>query len=267
MSESERNKRLIAVITVKGNQAVQSFGYKRYLPMGSPKVIMENFDRWGADEIYLNCIDRGNRGPNLDLLSEIANAGITTPVIYGGGIRSERDAVQAVGHGADRVAIDAGWRSSPKEVAAIHQGIGAQAVIASVPGRVQNSEFIYYNYEKRSESTLPHVIMGALNKGYISEVILVDWCSEGKKIPFDNQILDFFPVTEPKLIAFGGICSPKVAGATLSHPKCVGVAVGNFLSYREHAIQYYKSYLQNLKVRKPQYYPFRTEQPINAADL
>ena len=53
--------------------------------MGSPKVIMENFDRWGADEIYLNCIDRGNRGPNLDLLSEIANAGITTPVIYGGG--------------------------------------------------------------------------------------------------------------------------------------------------------------------------------------
>ena len=52
------NKRLIGVITVKNNIAVQSFGYKNYLPIGDPRVLAENLDRWGADEIHVNCIDR-----------------------------------------------------------------------------------------------------------------------------------------------------------------------------------------------------------------
>ena len=38
-------KRLIGAITVKNGIAVQSFGYKKYLPIGSPKVIVENLDR------------------------------------------------------------------------------------------------------------------------------------------------------------------------------------------------------------------------------
>lgn len=264
---NERTKRLIAVVTVKGKQAVQSFGYKRYLPMGNPKIIMENFDRWGADEIYLNCIDRGNLGPNLDLLSEISASGITTPVIYGGGIRSVRDAVQAIRNGADRVAIDAGWRSAPEEAASIHQFVGAQAVIASVPGRVKNSDFVSYNYEKQIDDALPQIMTIALQEGYISEVIVVDWSSEGMLTPFNVELLDCFPSVGSQLIAFGGICSPEIAAETLSHTKCVGVAIGNFLSYREHAIQNYKNSIQNHQVRKPQYYPFKTEKPIYAKDL
>lgn len=267
MSKMERNRRLIAVVTVKGNQAVQSFGYKRYLPMGNPRVIMENFDRWGADEILLNCVDRGKKGPNLDLLSEIAKAGITTPVIYAGGIRSEKDAVDAVGKGADRIAVDAGWRCSPKAVASIHQGIGAQAVIASVPLRINNQELHYYDYEKRKEGALPHALTSALDAGHVSEVMVVDWSSEGTGTPFDTRLLDYFPIEEPRLIAFGGICNPGIAVDTLQNPKCVAVGVGNFLSYREHAIQFYKSAMLDLSVRQPQYYPFRTEQPIHAADL
>ena len=51
-------KRLVGVITVKDGWAVQSFGYERYLPLGRPEVIAENLDRWGADEILLQCIDR-----------------------------------------------------------------------------------------------------------------------------------------------------------------------------------------------------------------
>lgn len=267
MSKIERNRRLIAVVTVKGNQAVQSFGYRRYLPMGNPKVIMENFDRWGADEIFLNCVDRGERGPNLDLLSEISKAGITTPVIYAGGIRSEKDAVDAVGKGADRIAVDAGWRCSPNEVASIHQGIGAQAVIASVPVRISNQELLYYDYENRREGALPHALTSALEADHVSEVMVVDWSSEGTSTPFDIRLLNYFPTKKPQLIAFGGICNPGVAVDALANPKCVAVGVGNFLSYREHAIQFYKSAMQSLSVRQPQYYPFRTEQPIHAADL
>ena len=51
-------KRLIGIITVLNGWAVQSFGYKKYLPIGRPHIIAENLDRWGADEIIILSIDR-----------------------------------------------------------------------------------------------------------------------------------------------------------------------------------------------------------------
>ncbi len=53
-------KRLIGVVTVREGWAVQSFCYNRYLPLGRPEAIVENLDRWGADEILIHCIDRSS---------------------------------------------------------------------------------------------------------------------------------------------------------------------------------------------------------------
>ena len=48
------NKRLIGIVTVRQGWAVQSFCYNRYLPLGRPEFIVENLDRWGADEILIH---------------------------------------------------------------------------------------------------------------------------------------------------------------------------------------------------------------------
>jgi len=63
-------KRLVGVVTVRRGRAVQSFGYGRWLPLGRPEVLVENLDRWGVDEILLQCIDRSAQqlGPDLALL-------------------------------------------------------------------------------------------------------------------------------------------------------------------------------------------------------
>ena len=59
-------KRIIANVIIKNNQVVQSFGYHNYLPIGKPEIILKNLDRWKADEILVNVIDRSktNLGPN-----------------------------------------------------------------------------------------------------------------------------------------------------------------------------------------------------------
>ena len=51
-------KRIIGIVTVIENQAVQSIGYNKYLPLGSPEYQIENLDNWKIDEIIINCIDR-----------------------------------------------------------------------------------------------------------------------------------------------------------------------------------------------------------------
>ena len=48
-------KRIIGIVTVIENQAVQSIGYNKYLPLGSPEYQIENLDNWKIDEIIINC--------------------------------------------------------------------------------------------------------------------------------------------------------------------------------------------------------------------
>ena len=100
-------KRLIGVVTVKNGWAVQSFGYRKYLPLGKPECLVENFDRWGADEILVQVIDRSltERGPDFELLEKLGRLGLGTPLIYGGGIRNVEEGMKVIQSGADRLSL------------------------------------------------------------------------------------------------------------------------------------------------------------------
>ena len=128
-------KRLIGVVTVKDGWAVQSFGYQRYLPLGKPECLIKNLDRWGADEIFIQVIDRSNQKiePDFPLLESIGKLGLSTPLIYGGGIRNVADGVKVIQYGADRLVVDALLHDDLQEVQFLSERLGAQAVIASLP--------------------------------------------------------------------------------------------------------------------------------------
>jgi imidazole glycerol-phosphate synthase subunit HisF len=101
-------KRLIGVVLVKDGWAIQSFGYSRFLPLGKPECLVENLDRWGADEIMVLSIDRSKNGlgPDFNLLKKLSKLGLSTPLIYGGGIDSVQKGVDVIRSGADRISID-----------------------------------------------------------------------------------------------------------------------------------------------------------------
>ena len=60
------------VVNIKDGFVVQSFGFNKYLPLGKPECLIENLDRWGADEILLNIMDLSSKslGPDLRLLEK-----------------------------------------------------------------------------------------------------------------------------------------------------------------------------------------------------
>ena len=59
-------KRLIALITLKGDLVVQSYCFNRYLPVEKLNFALENLCRWNVDEIFINVIDNSikNIGPS-----------------------------------------------------------------------------------------------------------------------------------------------------------------------------------------------------------
>ena len=128
-------KRLIGVITVLNGWAVQSFGYKNYLPLGRPEVLAKNLDNWGADEIIIQSIDRSiNRlGPDLNLIKSIGNLSLSTPLTYGGGVSNPSDSVNVIKNGCERIIIDSLLLEKNNNLEEIVSKIGTQSIIGSIP--------------------------------------------------------------------------------------------------------------------------------------
>lgn len=250
------SKRLVGVITVRDGWAVQSIGYGKYRPLGHPEALAENLDRWGADEILVQCIDRGSRGPDLALLTRLCRQGLSTPLVYGGGVRSVDDGVCAVQAGAERIAIDAWLHDAPDQVAALAEPLGAQALIAVLPlGLREDGQLGWLDHRSRRSRALSDGLLQLLRSGQVSEVMVVDWRHEGCPGAFDHRLLDAWPMPGLPLIAFGGLDQPAAIRRALARPEVAAVAVGNALSHREHAVQRLRESLSGLPVRPPCYVP------------
>ncbi|RHX91180.1 hypothetical protein DLM76_18635 [Leptospira yasudae] len=248
-------KRIIGMIVVLGDQAVQSFGYRRYLPLGKPSVLAENLDRWGADEIIVLSIDRfrSNLGPNIKILQSIAEV-VSTPIAYGGGIRNLEDALSAIHAGADRLVLDQIFHFNQDEISKIAEVVGSQAVILSLPVVLRENTLFHLDYLSGKLEILNPETDTFLKRKSVSEIFLVDYENEGKRNSFNESLLEYFKEIQ-SVIAFGGISEPDQMSRILGKSQVSAVACGNFLNYREHSIQNFKQDLGNL-VRKPVYKPY-----------
>lgn len=254
-------KRLIGVVTVKNGWAVQSFGYHRYLPLGKPECMVENLDRWGADEILVQSIDRSGAkaGPDYELLGKLARLGLSTPLIYGGGMRTVEDGIKVIQSGADRVVLDALLHDDLSVVKGLSEQLGAQAVIASIPVAIGARGLEWFDYRSKLVAPIGEALAETIKQGIVSEVMLTDWQHEGTPSGFNNELLDLFSNEKVPLIAFGGISSVEQMTALLARPNVAAIAIGNFLSYREHAVQQFKEVLASAALRPPIY---ATEYPL-----
>lgn len=248
-------KRLIGVVTVRNGLAVQSFGYRRYLPLGKPECLVENLDRWGADEILVHVIDRTSHGlgPDQDLLERLGRLGLGTPLIYGGGICTVEHGIRAVQLGADRISVDALLHDDVSVVRRLANSLGAQAIVASLPMTIEADHIQCFNYNTKRSEPLSSDVLGIISEGAISEVMLTDCDNEGSPMGFNSALIDFFPNQSVPLIVFGGISDAQQMKILLDRPNVDAVAIGNFLSYGEHGIQKYKELLASTVLRPAKY--------------
>lgn len=248
-------KRLIGVITVKDGWAVQSFGYSRHLPLGRPECLAENLDRWGADEILVLSIDRSRNklGPDIPLVRRLGGLGLSTPLTYGGGIRTANEAGAVIQAGAERICVDAALRDAPLGVREMSAHLGAQALVAALPLSCDDGRLEWFDYRRRTATPLDKASLSLLAEGVVSEAMLIDWRHEGQPKAFDMELVGSFPLDGVPLIVFGGLSDPAQLRQLLGMPRIAAVGVGNFLSYTEHAVQTLKRQLADLPLRPASY--------------
>ena len=244
-------KRLIGAVVVKEGFAVQSFGYKRWLPIGKPELIIENLNNWGADEISVLVVDRKDKGPDFDLIKRISKKGITTPIVYGGGIKNLKEAIKVIKYGAERLWLDQTIEDNFTEIMKISNEIGRQAIIGALPFKKSNNgEYFHYNYITKKLSKLTKDFLKKFSNKVFSEISLIDVDAEGGEKAFDIGIINNINehINLP-FILFGGINDNHTINKFFDKKSVSALMIGNWLNYKEHSIGIIKKNLVNKNIR------------------
>lgn len=243
-------KRIIGNIIVKNDLAVQSFNYKKFLPIGKPEILLENLDNWGVDEIAIIVIDRKDKGPDFKLLSKLKDYKINTPLIYGGGIKTKDQANAVISYGAERIILDSIIYENIDNINQIYNSLGSQALILSLPLINEKNTIYFYNY-KTGEKNLDSKIIEILKKEFFSEIVLMNVNGEGSARGFDQLLTKYMKgITRVPFIVFGGITTSKDVKNCLKDKRISAVMIGNSLNYKEHSIYHLKKNIKDLWIRK-----------------
>jgi len=140
-------KRLIASLIIKDGLIVQSFDFKRYLPIGRPRFSIEHISRWDIDEIILLDISASRNKTCIDVkLVEMVSKYCNVPLTVGGGIKNIEDATKLIRAGADKICINSIVINNKKIISELADNFGSQAVIVSIDAKEHDENYRVFSH-------------------------------------------------------------------------------------------------------------------------
>ena len=264
-------QRIIGVVLVDCNGvAIQSIGFSRFLPIGSPEIAVEFLNRWGIDEVVLLHKDMSknrNFEQALDIV-KVCSRYSRVPLAVGGGIQSLNDAKGLFEHGADKVIINSAAFDSPELIEKIAHAFGSQATVVSID--VYKSESCFYAYRHLNKQftkiTLKEQIQKSLNYG-AGEIFVNSVNCDGMKCGYDQDLLKLLASLQSgtaPIVICGGVGHPQHLDDALKF-ELSGLAAGNFWHFSEQSVATVKNYLENknANIRENSYLSYK---PFNYDD-
>lgn len=222
--------RLIGSVFLYEDRAFQTFKFFDYRPLGKISNILKIYDQHKVDEIFISRrIDERIEFKNDNILKKISEIGITTPLVYSGGIDNINDVKICINSGIERVAVNSILFNNKKLIKLIEY-IGFQGVIAIVPFKKIRSEFLVYNCKSRSFPTkVAELIRSIPDK---VEIILIDMMEDGMLTNFNWSIFKTIP--KRKYIIQGSAFIKKKSLNYYENNGISGISVENSLLWKEN---------------------------------
>tara|TARA_R110000824_G_C15226376_1_gene678057 strand:- start:143 stop:1000 length:858 start_codon:yes stop_codon:yes gene_type:complete len=238
-------KRLGGSILVRDGIAVQSFGFRRHLPVGSPEVSSEFLNRWGIDEICLLDIsgNRMQRGPDIEMIRRVA-AKAFVPLCYGGGVTSLDQVRQIIAAGADKVLIRSKFIESLFHE--VVDSFGAQALVACIDYSSRKSDIASRDGSIISRDEVLDYALRAEKFG-VGELLIQSTDRDGLACGLDcDLIAEVSRRVQIPVIAMGGVGRSEHIAECLNMTEASAVVVGNILNHCEHSVMLIKKQLQRM---------------------
>lgn len=260
--KSNLKQRVVGVIVVRAGWAVQSIGFRRFLPVGRPEIAVEYLNRWGIDEIILLDIDAtlAGRKPDFEAVGRYARFG-QVPLTVGGGISEVADIERLIRAGADKVALNWAARSHPELIAAGAERFGNQCLVVSLDARevAPGRHEVFARGGREPTGLTPAEAARRACAAGAGEILINSIDHDGSGKGYDLELVrSVLEVVDVPVVACGGVGEPRhlLAGLQLG---VSGVAAANFFHFTEHSVIVAKRFLlqAGAKVRLDSYADYR----------
>ena len=237
--------RIIGVINVLNNVAVQSINFNRYLPVGRPDIAISYLNKWGIDEIVvLDMKGSVNGGSELYKYLPGYVADCQAPIAAGGGVQNLADIESLIRNGADKVVINSSAYNNPKIIDEGAREFGEQAIVVSVDIRKEKNNYVIFaeSGSKKIGMPLADALRQAQDHG-AGEILINSIDRDGSKKGYDLDLLNYVKdILSIPIVGCGGVGTSnhflQAMPIGLS-----GLAAGNFFHHTEHSAIQLKSYL------------------------
>lgn len=219
------SKRIIGSLIVKDGIVVQSLGFKRYLPVGSPEVAVEFLNQWGVDEIVVLDITASKEGePDYTLIEQLARK-TRVPLAVGGGIRTVEAMRRLIAGGADKLVLNTAAKEHSELISQTAAVFGEQCIVVSIdvhegPGGATEARERALEAQKRGAGEI------------LIRCIERDGSKRGLDMELVGAVADAVQIP---VIAAGGVGSAAHIREVFTS-SVDAVAVGNMLHFSEHSV-------------------------------
>jgi len=245
-------KRLIPCIILRDGLLVQSIEFKRYLPIGKPKIAVEFFNAWDVDEIVILDISASheNRGPLFELIEHVSKI-CFVPLTVGGGIRSIADIRDILKVGADKVSINTEAVTTPSFITEAAEVFGSQCMVVSIDVKTnQDGCYEVFSHCGKNPAGL-HPVEWARKAEEMGagEIFLNSINRDGTKRGYDLELVKMVStaVSIP-VIACGGAGKMEHFAEGISEGNASAVSAANIFHYYEHSTILAKAQLKKAGV-------------------
>jgi len=252
-------KRIIGTVLLKDRLAVQSIGFKRFLPIGNPAISVEYLNNWGVDEIIVLDMFAGRQGRLLDsALLKNLSVKCFVPLAIGGGIKTVEDIHQMVRLGADKIVINTAAYKDPSLIAMAAADFGDQCIVVSIDVQALPSGKYEVYIDGGKTSTGRDAVDWAREAESCGagEIFVNSINRDGSKTGYEIKLMgDISEALKIPVIACGGVGHSNHFVEVFNNTKIAAAAAGNFFNFTEHSVTVTKAYLKNagLNIRMDTY--------------
>jgi len=232
-------KRIAATLVVQDGIVVQSYNFRKYLPIGRPPIAIEFLNQWGIDEIILLDISatRNSRGPDFQMIKAGAKK-CFVPLTVGGGVSNIDQITELMHCGADKISLNQAIHTNPSFVTDAAKVFGNQCIIASID--VLNTEAGYRVYDYVNQKALnvkPAEFAAQAEALGVGEILLNSVDKDGSYSGFDIELINEVcsALTIP-LICQGGAKNAIDFINVLDRTAASAASAANFFHFTEHSV-------------------------------
>jgi cyclase len=244
--------RLIPVIIIKKELIVQSFNFKRFLPIGKMKTAVDFFVNWDVDEIIILDIDASKHGRciQLDVIKQ-ASRECFVPLTVGGGIRSINDIKNVLRAGADKISINSYAVENPKFITDAAVRFGNQCITVSIDAmKISNDYNVFIGNGKVDTGIKVSDWVKKIEHLGAGEILINSVERDGSRKGYDLDLLNLVSsnVNIP-VIACGGVGDIRHLASGILDGHCQAVAAANIFQHTEHSTIAAKAIMNKLGVQ------------------